>query len=53
MGEKQKNEDDTDEEAKWLAANPDMGGLSALYDEMVEWMTQPINKCRPPRSDSG
>jgi hypothetical protein len=53
MNEKQKNEDDIDEEAKWLAEHPEMGELSILHDEMVEWMTKPANKCRPPRSDSG
>jgi hypothetical protein len=53
MGEKQKNEDAMDEEAKWLDSHPEMKELSTLHDEMVEWMTQPINKYRPPRSDSG
>jgi len=53
MSEKQKNEDDTDEEVKWLTAHPEMREWAILQDEMVEWMTRPSNKHRPPRSDGG
>ena len=53
MTDKQDNKDYTVEEAEWLAEHPEMSDLSMLHDEMMEWMTRPISKHMPPRSDSG